>query len=790
MKENIEFPLIVPILVQDDLFIYPFMIAPVYINDDENVQAVDKAMEGNDLILISSPKDSETSDSSDEALYDVGVLGSIMRKVAMPDGKTKLLFQGLYRAKIVKIISDNPLQALVDVISYEPYEENTANALLEILREKVKILANTSQRFPPDLLKTIEDNHEPNRIIDLVASSMRLKKEPAYKLFAQDSVLSRLELIVEYVMEEIQAQRIQKEIKSKVHNKMEQINKEYFLKEQLKLIQKELGENPKDEEIERYKQKLEALRPAMNEDAYKEIKKQIERLSRMHQDSVDANLLQNYVEWCLEIPFDKQSKTKISINTLQKQLDSDHYALKKPKERIIEYFAVRELTSARKKDSKDSKGTILCFFGPPGVGKTSLANSIAKATKRSLVRIALGGLEDVSELRGHRRTYIGAMPGRITQGLIEAKEMNPVIVLDEIDKVAKSYRGDPTSALLEILDPEQNSAFRDYYTNFNLDLSRVIFIATANDIGTIPPPLRDRMEFIEISSYTPQEKFQIARKYLIPQELEKHALKSTEVTISSEALKEIIEKYTREAGVRGLRRQIASIMRKSAKEILNKKEATKISITPRNVGQFLEKIVFEISPNDAKDKIGVTNGLAWTSVGGDVLKIEAIKIKGKGALTLTGSMGDVMKESAKIAHSVVKTLFDKKFLQNKKQKLPKDSQIYTLFDIHLHIPEGATPKDGPSAGITMACTIASILSERKVRAQIAMTGELTLTGAVLPIGGLKEKLIAAHKAGIKKVLIPRKNYERDLDEIEQEVKENMEIVGVDTIEEVLELALV
>ncbi|MGI0406035.1 endopeptidase La [Helicobacter himalayensis] len=787
MKENIEFPLVVPILVQDDLFIYPFMIAPVYINDDENVQAVDKAMEGNDLILISSPKDSE---SSDEALYDVGVLGSIMRKVAMPDGKTKLLFQGLYRAKIEKIISDNPLQALVDVISYEPYEENTANALLEILREKVKILANTSQRFPPDLLKTIEDNHEPNRIIDLVASSMRLKKEHAYKLFAQDSVLSRLELIIEYVMEEIQAQRIQKEIKSKVHNKMEQINKEYFLKEQLKLIQKELGENPKDEEIERYKQKLEALRPAMNEDAYKEIKKQIERLSRMHQDSADANLLQNYVEWCLEIPFDKQSKTKISISTLQKQLDSDHYALKKPKERIIEYFAVRELSSVRKKDSKGSKGTILCFFGPPGVGKTSLANSIAKATKRSLVRIALGGLEDVSELRGHRRTYIGAMPGRITQGLIEAKEMNPVIVLDEIDKVAKNYRGDPTSALLEILDPEQNSAFRDYYTNFNLDLSRVIFIATANDIGTIPPPLRDRMEFIEISSYTPQEKFQIARKYLIPQELEKHALKSQEVALSSEALKEIIEKYTREAGVRGLRRQIASIMRKSAKEILSKKEATKISITPRNVGQFLEKIVFEISPNDAKDKIGVTNGLAWTSVGGDVLKIEAIKIKGKGALTLTGSMGDVMKESAKIAHSVVKTLFDKKFLQNKKQKLPKDSQIYTLFDIHLHIPEGATPKDGPSAGITMACTIASILSERKVRAQIAMTGELTLTGAVLPIGGLKEKLIAAHKAGIKKVLIPRKNYERDLGDIEQEVKENMEIVGVDTMQEVLELALV
>lgn len=787
MKENIQFPIIVPILVQDDLFIYPFMIAPIYINDNENIQAVDKAMNGNDLILIASPQ--ETADNS---LYNVGVLGSIMRKVAMPDGKTKLLFQGLYRAKILKITNDNPTEALIDTISYKPYEENTANALLEILREKVRVLANISQRFPPDLLKTIEDNHEPNRIIDLVASSMRLKKDLAYTLFAKDSIPERLELIIEYVMEEIQAQRIQKEIKSKVHDKMEQINKEYFLKEQLKLIQKELGESPKDEEIQRYRDKIESLKAFMGDDAYKEIKKQIDRLSRMHQDSADANLLQNYIEWCLEIPFDKVSKTKISINSLQKQLDSDHYSLHKPKERIVEYFAVRELALNRKKDSKNHKGTILCFYGPPGVGKTSLANSIAKATKRQLVRIALGGLEDVNELRGHRRTYIGAMPGRITQGLIEAKEMNPVVVLDEIDKVGKSYRGDPTSALLEILDPEQNTAFRDYYTNFNLDLSQIIFIATANDISTIPAPLRDRMEFIELTSYTPEEKFQIARKYLIPQELEKHALKRKEVTISTLALKQIIEKYTREAGVRGLRRVIATIMRKSAKEIvrLDSSKHSKITVTPRNLKQFLDKIVFEIEEADKQNKIGVTNGLAWTTVGGDVLKIEAIKIKGKGELTLTGSLGDVMKESAKIAHSVIKTLFDQKILQPKDKTIDKDMQIYNLYNVHLHIPEGATPKDGPSAGITMACAIASILSDSYVRADIAMTGELTLTGAILPIGGLKEKLIAAYKAKIKTVLIPQKNYERDLEDMDKEVLENLQIIGVKTIREVLKKVLV
>lgn len=797
---NNEFPILMPLIVEDELFIYPFMIAPLFINDENNIKAADKAIKGNSLVFISSIRNDDK-----QTFYDVGVIGSIMRKVALPDGRVKLLFKGLYRGKILQIIQTpkEPIQVEVDLIAYKEYENDKMNALLQVLREKVRHLANLDGHFPPDLLKSIEENHEPNRIVDLIASAMRLSTQQAYTLFAKDDVEERVLGLIEYIIEEIEAQKLQKEIKNKVHNKMEQVNKEYFLKEQLKQIQKELGtDNTRDEEMEQYTQKLNSLKPYMSENAFKEVQKQIKRLSRMHQDSGDANILQNYVEWVLEIPFGQYANQKLSIENVAKQLDIDHYSLQKPKERIVEYFAVKELMAQRTQNTqgvtskpkrgkksktentdKYEKGTILCFYGPPGVGKTSLANSIAKAIKRELVRIALGGLEDVNELRGHRRTYIGAMPGRITQGLIEAKEMNPVIVLDEIDKVGRSYRGDPTSVLLEILDPEQNHAFRDYYTNFDIDLSQVIFIATANDISTIPAPLRDRMEFIAVSSYTPQEKFEIAKKYLIPQELKKHGLKPEELKMSTPTLKLIIEKYTREAGVRNLRHKIAQIMRKVATIILKGEKS--ITLTPQNLGQFLDKIVFEISPTDKKNMVGIVNGLAWTSVGGDVLKIEAVKIKGKGILTLTGSLGDVMKESAHIAHSVVKVLLDKKILKHS-AKAP----IYQHYDIHLHVPEGATPKDGPSAGIAMACVIASILTDSKIDTSVAMTGELTLRGNVLPIGGLREKLIAAHKAGIKTALIPQKNYERDLKDIPQEVLKKLKIIGVSDIKEVLDIALV
>ena len=797
-----EFPAEIPVIAEDDLFLYPFMISPLFLSDENNINAASKAIDENTLVIVCSTKPSHEGERNFDSLYDAGVVGSIMRKVALPDGRVKVLFQGLARAKMLHVENEKPLTAHVDIIEGTVVNTLTIDAILAIVREKVRTLSSVSNYFPPDLLKTIEENHDHNRIIDLICSTVKLKKEQAYKMFVEVDTEQRFLLLVDFLIEEIEANKLQKEIKSKVHTKIEKINKEYFLKEQLKEIQKELGtDTAREDEIEEYRAKCEAKKSKMGEDAYKEISKQIERFARMHPDSSDSSMTQTYLDWVLEIPFGEISKKSLKITDVEKQLDEDHFSLEKPKKRIVEYFAVKELLELRGIAHEKSAGAILCFSGPPGVGKTSLANSIATALKRPLIRIALGGLEDVNELRGHRRTYVGAMPGRVTQGLIDAKKMNPVIVLDEIDKVSRSQRGDPTSALLEILDPEQNSEFRDYYLNFDIDLSDVIFIATANDVGRIPAPLRDRMEFISVSSYTPQEKFEIAKRYLIPQELKKHGLKKSEVNISKPALKELIHSYTREAGVRNLRRRIADMSRKVAKDILVHPEFDKISITLKNLKDFFEKSVFEIEKTDKIPVLGVVNGLAWTAVGGDVLKIESIRIKGKGTMQLTGSLGDVMKESAKIAMSVVKTLIDTKKLKIDAKNIPltfkekqdnikvESSEVYKRYDLHIHVPDGATPKDGPSAGIAMVSVIASILSGNKIRSEIAMTGEVSLSGDVLPIGGLKEKLIAAHKAGMTKVLIPAKNYERDLEDIPMEVQEAMEIVGVTRVEEVLKQVL-
>ncbi|GAA9315344.1 endopeptidase La [Helicobacter pylori] len=835
-----DFPKILPLLVEEDTFLYPFMIAPIFLQNNASIKALAYAKSNKSLVFIACQKDK--LNDNEAPYYDVGVIGSIMREANMPNGRVKLLFNGIAKGRILEPAKENEqgfLEAQIIPIEYLEYDKENIQAIIEVLKEKVITLANISSLFPPDLIKALEDNDDPNRIADLIAAALHLKKDQAYSLFANNNTEQRLLDLIDIVIEETKTQKLQKEIKSKVHQKMEQTNKEYFLKEQLKQIQKELGtDKQRDEDLNQYYQKLESVKPFLKEEAFKEIKKQIDRLSRTHADSSDSATLQNYIETMLDVPFGQYGKKALDIKQVREQLDKDHYSLKRPKERIVEYFATMQLLEMRhkkKQEKKDkAKGTILCFYGPPGVGKTSLANSIAKAIERPLVRIALGGLEDVNELRGHRRTYIGSMPGRIVQGLIEAKKMNPVMVLDEIDKVDRSVRGDPASALLEILDPEQNIAFRDHYANFSIDLSQVIFIATANNIDRIPAPLRDRMEFISVSSYTPNEKEEIAKNYLIPQELEKHALKPNEVEISHECLKLIIEKYTREAGVRDLRRQIATIMRKVALKYLeygpHKKGRTKkgedkedkksedrkseneenekkgenqdfcVSITPSNLKEYLERMVFEIDPIDKENKIGIVNGLAWTPVGGDVLKIEALKIRGKGELKLTGSLGDVMKESAIIAFSVVKALLDNETLKVPiiPSETPKDAEgkkkkkvlkIYNAYDLHLHVPEGATPKDGPSAGIAMASVMASILCDRATRSEVAMTGELTLSGEVLPIGGLKEKLIAAFKAGIKTALIPVKNYERDLDEIPAEVRESLSIIAVKNIAEVLEKTL-
>ena len=798
-----EFPADIPVIAEDELFLYPFMISPLFLSDEQNIAAATKAIDENSLVIVAPTKAGHEGEREYESLYDAGVVGSIMRKVALPDGRVKVLFQGLARAKSLYKVSDNPLIAHVDILEATEVNSLKIDAILEVVREKVRALSAVSNYFPPDLLRTIEENHDHNRIIDLICSTIKLKKEQAYKLFVETDTEKRFLDLIDILIDEIEANKLQREIRSKVHTHIEKVNKEYFLKEQLKQIQKELGtDTAREEEIEEYYKKLEAKKSKMGEDAYKEIKKQLERFARMHPDSSDASMTQTYLDWVLDIPFGAYAKKSLKIENVETQLDKDHFSLEKPKERIVEYFAVKELLDLRGIALKKGAGAILCFSGPPGVGKTSLANSIATALKRPLIRIALGGLEDVNELRGHRRTYVGAMPGRITQGLIDAKKMNPVIVLDEIDKVSRSQRGDPTAALLEILDPEQNSEFRDYYLNFDLDLSNVIFIATANDVGRIPAPLRDRMEFITLSSYTPQEKFEIAKRYLIPQELKKHGLKKSELSISKPALRELIHSYTREAGVRNLRRRIAEMCRKAAREILKNSEINKVSISLKNLKEFFDKSVFEIEKTDKVPVVGVVNGLAWTAVGGDVLKIESIRIKGKGNLQLTGSLGDVMKESARIAMSVVKTLIDKRKLRisednipmtytEKEEKIKVDpSEVYKRYDLHLHVPDGATPKDGPSAGIAMVSVIASILSSRKIRSEIAMTGEVSLSGEVLPIGGLKEKLIAAHKAEMSKVLIPLKNYERDLEDIPKEVQESLEIVPVKRVEEVLKQVLI
>ncbi|MBE3605815.1 endopeptidase La [Campylobacter sp. RM13119] len=800
INDNKTLPAKLPVIVEDELFLYPFMITPLFLSDEENLRALDIALADETPVLIVPAKPQNDGARDFESVYDAGVIGTIMRRVPLPDGRVKILFQGMEKGRILHVINENPLEAMVDALHVVRPSQVKTDALIVVLREKVRELAQVSHFFPPDLLKTIEESAEAVRVCDLVSSALRLKKQIAYSFFIEENLEQRLLKLIDYVIEEIEANKLQKEIKNKVHSKIDKTNKEYFLKEQLKQIQAELGaDSNRDEEIEEYRKKLESKKKFMGEDAYKEIKKQIDKLSRMHPDSADANTLQSYLDWVVEVPFENLAKKKSSIAEVSKHLNADHYSLEKPKERIEEYFALRELLELRGVSEKVNNGAILCFAGPPGVGKTSLANSIAKALKRELVRIALGGLEDVNELRGHRRTYIGAMPGRIVQGLIEAKQMNPVVVLDEIDKVGRSYRGDPTAVLLEILDPEQNNKFRDYYLNFNIDLSKVIFIATANDVSQIPAPLRDRMEFIQLSSYTPQEKFEIAKKYLVPQELKKHGLKPSDVSINKEALELIISDYTRESGVRNLRRRIADILRKVAKNILTKNSEGKVTITAKNLKEFLEKKVYEIEQADKKDQIGQVNGLAWTSVGGDVLRIEAIRIQGKGVMQITGQLGDVMKESAQIAFSVVKVLIDNKKLKVPMAIVPKfeddkrklePSDVYRRYDLHVHVPEGATPKDGPSAGITMVTAIASILTDIKVRHDVAMTGEITLSGKVLPIGGLKEKLIAAHKAGIKTALIPRKNYERDLNDIPDEVTKDINIIAVDTIEDVLKNALV
>ena len=790
--EDYEFPMKIPVLRERNVFVYNFMIMPIFIEEEFNKNAINQSLENNLPLFVVKDKQ-----GNGKEFYDVGVIGTIMKKILLPDGKVKILFQGMASGKIESIKNINKtLIANVDQIHMKPYDEEKIKHITKILKDQLVSFTKVSNILPYDLLKSLLDTEDPARLSELIASSIKLDDDTAYSLFIQDDIEKKLTKLITILGQETDAIKIQRNLKDKIYSKMEKTNKEYYLKEQLKEIKKELGEESRSsEDVDEYKKKYNKIEKFLNDNAQTEVRKQIDHYERIHQEgSSESYVLQNYLDTVFDIPFGKYSKKKLKLQDVKDRLHKDHHALDKPKERILEHFAVREFLHNKKIDDSKLKGNILCFVGPPGVGKTSLANSISKALGRKLVRIALGGMEDISELRGHRRTYVGAMAGQLVQGMSEAKEMNPVIVLDEIDKVGRGYRGDLTSVLLEILDPEQNNAFRDYYVNFGIDLSQAIFITTANDAGKIPAPLRDRMEFIVIHSYTPEEKFHIAKKHLIPQEMKQHGVTSKEFAINNQAIEILIENYTREAGVRGLRRQISKLIRKGIKQILEE-QTSKVSVTLKNLKSFLQKEVFEFDTIDKKDQIGIINGLAWTSVGGDILKIEAIKTIGKGLVHRTGSLGEVMKESSQIAFSVVKDWIDTDRIHIDTGIIPRmpnekpeiklhPSDIYKRYDIHLHIPEGATPKDGPSAGIAMAVVAASIFTDRIIKRDIAMTGELTLSGKVLPIGGLKEKLIAAYKGKIKTVLIPQKNYERDLDDIPSEVRDNVTIIGVSNIEEV------
>ncbi len=820
--------------VEDEKFVFPFMIISLLTSDESNIKALTYAKENNKPLFVAMAKEGAEGERVElDKIYEYGVVGNIIRTTSLEDGVQKVLFQGKQKAKILR--RGEADEVVVEAVESFVEDKAEFDGLIEFIKQELRSFAALNKNIPKEIVKSIEKSSDAERICDLILSILQLDKQLTYELFCEANLNIRLFEVAKLLKDLIESKKLQKHIEERVNAKMVKNNKNYFLKEQLKEIRKELGESVAvEDEIKEYKEKFQAKKPFMSQTGQKEVQKQLTRLGRSNQESMEANVISTWLDAVFEIPFESKTQNRYNFEKVREILDREHYGIYKAKDRIVEYFAVQEFLQKREK--KEQKGAILCLVGAPGVGKTSLANSVATALGRKLARIALGGLDDTNELRGHRRTYVGSMPGRIVNALVEAKEMNPVVVLDEIDKLSKNMRGDPAAAMLEILDPEQNFKFRDYYLNFDIDLSQVIFIATANDASAIPHALRDRMEVIELDSYTPQEKFQIAKGYLIPSESAKHGFEKGELSFTKAAIELVIDSYTRESGVRGLRKQIAKICRKSAVERLKdlaaatvaeagaktaakngasseaelSKPNLKVKITPKNVEVMLEKRVFDSEAKVCESAVGVVNGLGWTSAGGLILKIEAIKLRGKGALQLTGQIGKVMEESCKISLSLAKLLFDQGVVKPSEVKVVAGEAtggeavagremtgeaaakppFYNAFDLCLHIPEGAMQKDGPSAGTAMTTAFVSILSGRAVRGDVAMTGEITLSGRVLAIGGLKEKLIAAYNAGVKRALIPQKNYERDFGELPEEVKKGLEVIGVSRIEEVLKLALV
>jgi len=774
-ENQIEIPDTLPVLAVRDIVIFPYMIIPLFVGREMSINSIDVAVNSNRLILLLTQKEMSIENPTPDDLYKIGTVGLIMRMLKLPDGRVKILVQGIAKAKAVEIrVKDNKhFEATIEKIKDEKPAEITieVEALMRTVKEQVDRAVSLGKSILPDVMVVIENLDDPGRLADLVASNLGLKTEQAQRLLEVKNSVERLRKVSEVLGREIELLQVQQKIQSEARGEIDKTQREYFLREQLKAIQRELGEiDERTEEINEFKKKIEEAK--MPDKVKSEAEKQLKRLEKMHPDSAEAATVRTYLDWLVELPWSKSTKDNLNIKKAKKVLDEDHYNLEKVKERILEYLSVRKLKAKM-------KGPILCFIGPPGVGKTSLGRSIARSLGREFVRMSLGGVRDEAEIRGHRRTYVGALPGRIIQGIKQAGTNNPVFMLDEIDKIGMDFRGDPSSALLEVLDPEQNSAFIDHYLGVPFDLSNVMFITTGNIVDTIPGPLRDRMEIIYLSGYTEEEKLGIAKNYLLPKQLQEHGINEKILNITDSALKLLISQYTREAGVRNLEREIANLCRKVAKKIAEGKKKKKYVISSRNLHKYLGAPKYLPEEDMKEDNVGVATGLAWTETGGDIIYVEATTMKGKGSLTLTGQLGDIMKESAQAAVSYIRSI---------SSKLGIKDDNFSKMDIHIHVPAGAIAKDGPSAGITMATAIASALTGRAVDRKVAMTGEVTLRGRVLPIGGLKEKILAAKRMGIQKVIIPERN-KKDLEDIPKYVKKNVEFIFVDKMEEVLKVAL-
>ena len=768
-----EIPSSLPLLPVRDIVVFPYMVLPLFVGRDVSIKAIESALADNRMIFLTTQKIQETELPKPDELHRVGTVGVIMRMLKLPDERIKILVQGLAKARILDYTQSEPfytvnIEKIVDgQLSGAELEHE---ALMRTTKEALEQLVSLGKVIMPDVLTVIENLEEPGRLADIIASNLGLKVETTQEVLEIDDPLARLTRVREILAKEQDVLSMQQKIQAQAKGEMDKTQREYFLREQLKAIQKELGEiDDRTEEASEFRTRIKEAN--MPEKVLKECEKQLKRLEKMHPDAAESGTVRTYLEWMVDLPWSKRSQDNLDIKKATKVLNEDHYDLEKVKDRILEYLAVRKL-------KEKMKGPILCFVGPPGVGKTSLGKSIARALGREFIRMSLGGTRDEAEIRGHRRTYVGALPGRIIQGLKQAGTRNPVFMLDEIDKVGMDFRGDPSAALLEVLDPEQNHDFTDHYLGVPFDLSDVMFITTANLTDPILSALRDRMEIIEIPGYSEEEKLGIAHRYLIPRQLEEHGITEKHLHLTESVVRMIISHYTREAGVRNLEREIANVLRKVAKRVAEGR-TNRASITPATLYKFLGAPKYLPEQEQEHDEVGVVTGLAWTESGGDVLYIEASSTKGKGQLTLTGHLGDVMKESAQAALSYIRT-------QAKSLNISPDT--FSKKDIHVHVPAGAIPKDGPSAGITMATALASSLSNIPTRRDVAMTGEITLRGRVLPIGGLKEKILAAKRAKLPCIILPKRN-EKDLDDIPKHLLEDLTFVFAESMDEVLKTAL-